>query len=263
MRFFPKVNTLKKSILLYRGIRYRKGHGVHSPFAFNLITKVIEEKCSYYSFQDIELLRKQLLYSEDPVSYPDRRNPEKMRKSTIGNLVKREAINRKRGELLFKLTNYFQSKRMIQLGPTMGISTLYMTAYASDIRCIAIESVPEFAAVACQVFSKTACNPIDLRIGSYQQLLPRALNELGKVDFIFFNALHEQEYNLELFKNCLPYVHDETLFVFNGIRMNKESRDYWKKICAHPQVTVSVDLYAMGLVFFNRKLHKRNYIVYF
>ena len=28
---------------MYRGIRYRKGFGVHSPFVFNLITKVIEE----------------------------------------------------------------------------------------------------------------------------------------------------------------------------------------------------------------------------
>lgn len=61
MRIIPKANTLRKGILLYRGIRYRKGFGVHSPFVFNLITKVIEERCQYYSFYDIELIRKQLL----------------------------------------------------------------------------------------------------------------------------------------------------------------------------------------------------------
>ena len=48
MQIIPKANTLRKSVLLYRGIRYRKGYGVHSPFVFNLITKVIEEHCSYY-----------------------------------------------------------------------------------------------------------------------------------------------------------------------------------------------------------------------
>ena len=57
MRIIPKANTLRKGILLYRGIRYRKGFGVHSPFVFNLITKVIEERCQYYSFYDIELIR--------------------------------------------------------------------------------------------------------------------------------------------------------------------------------------------------------------
>ena len=57
MRIIPKANSLRKGILLYRGIRYRKGFGVHSPFVFNLITKVIEERCQYYSFYDIELIR--------------------------------------------------------------------------------------------------------------------------------------------------------------------------------------------------------------
>ena len=67
MRIIPKANTLRKGILLYRGIRYRKGFGVHSPFVFNLITKVIEERCQYYSFYDIELIRKQLLFQDDEI----------------------------------------------------------------------------------------------------------------------------------------------------------------------------------------------------
>ena len=68
MRIIPKANTLRKGILLYRGIRYRKGFGVHSPFVFNLITKVIEERCQYYSFYDIELIRKQLLFQDDEIT---------------------------------------------------------------------------------------------------------------------------------------------------------------------------------------------------
>ena len=71
MRIIPKANTLRKGILLYRGIRYRKGFGVHSPFVFNLITKVIEERCQYYSFYDIELIRKQLLFQDDEITYPN------------------------------------------------------------------------------------------------------------------------------------------------------------------------------------------------
>ena len=77
MQIIPKANTLRKSVLLYRGIRYRRGYGVHSPFVFNLITKVIEERCSYYSFYDIELIRKQLLFRDDSITYPDRQQKGK------------------------------------------------------------------------------------------------------------------------------------------------------------------------------------------
>ncbi|WP_455632434.1 O-methyltransferase [Parabacteroides sp.] len=246
MQIIPKVNTLRKGALLYRCIRYRKGFGVHSPFVFNLITKVIEEKCSYYSFYDIELLRKQLLQTR-----------------SIGEIVKREAIRPKHGALLFRLTNYFKSKNILQIGTTMGLSTLYLTSYATGLRCIALENVPEFAAIARQAFAKEGRNPVDLRIGNYKDLLPQALNDINSLDFVFFNTLYEQQNNLWLFNECMKYAHNDTVFVIEGIKASRKMRELWEEICACPEVTVTLDLYSLGIVLFNKKLHKRDYIVYF
>ena len=240
MQILPKVNTLRKGSLLYRSIRYRKGFGVHSPFVFNLITKVIEEKCSYYSFYDIELLRKQLLFKEGEITYPDRQNKGKRKTRSISEIVKRESIRPKHGALLFRLANYFKSKNILQIGTTMGLSTLYLTSYATGLRCIALENVPEFATIARQAFAKEGRNPIDLRIGNYKDLLPQALNDINSLDFVFF-----------------------TVFVFEGIKASRKMRELWEEICACPEVTVTLDLYSLGIVLFNKKLHKRDYIVYF
>lgn len=263
MRILPRANTLRKSILLYRGIRYRRGYGVHSPFVFNLINKVIEEDCSYYSFYDIELIRKQLLFKDTIITYPDRQQKDKVRQRTIGQIVEREAIEPKHGALLFRLTNYFKSQHILQLGPSMGLSTLYLTSYAPDLKCIALENVPEFATIARIAFSKAARNPIDLRTGGYKELLPQALKDMEKVDFVFFNTLYEQQNNSWLFHECLKRVHEDTVFVFEGIKASRKMREFWQEVCAHPEVTVTVDLYSMGIVFFNSRLHKRDYIVYF
>ena len=235
MRIIPKANTLRKGILLYRGIRYRKGFGVHSPFVFNLITKVIEERCQYYSFYDIELIRKQLLFQDDEITYPDRQQKGKMRRRTIGRIF----------------------------GPSMGLSTLYLTSYASDLKCIALENVPEFASIARIAFGKAARNPVDLRVGSYKDLLPKALKDMEQLDFVFFNTLYEQQNNIWLFEECLKHVHGDTVFVFEGIKTSRKMREFWREVCCHPEVTVTIDLYSMGIVFFNKKLHKRDYIVYF
>lgn len=263
MQIIPKVNTLRKGVLLYRSIRYRKGFGVHSPFVFNLITKVIEEKCSYYSFYDIELVRKQLLFKEESITYTDRQQKGKKKSRTIGEITEREAIHPKQGALLFRLVNYFKVTHILQLGPSMGLSTLYLTSYASDLECIALESVPEYATIAQWVFNKAARNPVDLRTGSYKELLPRALEDMKRVDFVFFNTLYEQQDNLWLFNECIPYVHSDTVFVFEGIKANRRMREFWQEVTTHPEVTVTIDLYSMGIIFFNKRLHKRNYKVYF
>lgn len=263
MQIIPGSNTLRKGVLLYRGLRYRKGYGVHSPFVFNLITKVIEERCSYYSFQDIERMRKQLLFKEGLIAYPDRQHKGKLRQRTIGQIVEREGIKASHGALLFRLTNYFKSRHILQLGPTMGLSTLYLTSYAPDLKCIALENVPEFASISRMVFEKKARNPVDLRVGSYKELLPQALSDMGRIDFVFFNTLYEQHNNVWLFNECVKHIHEETVFVFEGIKESRKMREFWEEICAHPEVTVTIDLYSLGLVFFNKRLHKRDYIVYF
>lgn len=258
----PKANILKKGVLLYRSIRYRRGFGVHSPFVFNLITKVIEERCQYYSFYDIELIRRQLLFQKGEITYPDRRQKGKMRRP-IGRIVEREAIRPKHGALLFRLANYFKSKHILQLGPSMGLSTLYLTSYASDLKCIALENVPEFATIARIAFDKAARNPVDLRVGRYKDLLPKALDDMGQLDFVFFNTLYEQQNNGWLFEECLKHVHANTIFVFEGIKDSRKMREFWQEVCSHPEVTVTIDLYSMGIAFFNKKLHKKDYIVYF
>lgn len=263
MHILPKANALRKGILLYRGIRYRKGFGVHSPFVFNLITKVIEERCPYYRFSDIELIRKQLLFLDTRISYPDRRRNGRMRSRTIGQIVEEEAIRPKHGALLFRLAHYFKSRHILQLGPAMGISTLYLTSYAEGLTCIALENVPEFASIARITFEKAARNPIDLRVGNYRELLPTALAGMEQLDFVFFNTLYEQQNNNWLFEECLKRVHDDTIFVFEGIKASRRMREFWKSIPTHPEVTVTIDLYSMGLVLFNKRLHKRDYIVYF
>ena len=142
MQIIPKANTLRKSVLLYWGIRYRKGYGVHSPFVFNLITKVIEERCSYYSFYDIELIRKQLLFRDDSITYPDRQQKRKAPPpydrgdcGTRGNQAQARSLAFPPDELISS------RKTSFSWGRRWGLSTLYLTSYAPGLRCIALENI--------------------------------------------------------------------------------------------------------------------------
>ena len=140
MGLLPKKNTWRKTILFYRFLRYRKGFGVHSPFAFALITRVINERWGFYCYDDIELIRRQLVH-----------------KGSTG--VRRE-IKRSHGQLLFRVVNYFKPKQILQIGSPAGIATLYLTSYASDIQCIALEADAESARETAWCMRKYAHAPL-------------------------------------------------------------------------------------------------------
>jgi predicted O-methyltransferase YrrM len=245
-------------ILFQKNVHY-KGHGIHSPFVYNLITKVITERCPYYRFSDIELLRKQLLLKEDRLLLPYK---GRMRSHSVADLVAQKAIRPKQGALLFRLTHYFRSQNIVQIGASVGLSTLYLTSYAQNIKCITLEKLPACASIARWVYEKAARASINLREGDYPTLLPHVLEEMGGVDFVFFNTTQEPSL-AELFNICVKYTKADTVFVFKGIKDNRTMRRLWKTIRMHPEVTVTLNLYSMGIVFFNKKLHKRDYTVYF
>lgn len=264
MHLYPTKTTRRLGTRLYRRMRYRKGHGVHSPFVFNLITKVIEESLPFYRFNEIEQFRSELLKQCEFISYTEQKGEkEKQRINTIAKITKREAISQKQGMLLFRLANYFKCKRVIQLGTGVGISSLYLASYDSSMQCISIESTPAFASIAQNIQDKALNQVLDFRIGAYSEMLSQALEEMKQVDMVYFKCKEEQQQLLALFEQAMQYRHDETLFVFDGIKASKQMRQVWKEVCKHPSVTVTVDLYSMGLVFFNPKLHKRDYINYF
>jgi predicted O-methyltransferase YrrM len=240
----PESNALRKTVLLYRRILRHKGHGIHSPFVYNLITKVIEERNPYYRFSDIERLRRQL------------------RLCPATGRAAGKAIRPKQGALLFRLANYFRCRNILQIGASAGLSTLYLTSYAQGLKCVTLEKLPACAALAREVYAKGARTPVDLHIGDYKTLLPGILEEMQTLDLVFFNTPLE-DCNLYLFETCMAYTRAETVFVFKGIKENRAMRELWKTLRARPEVTVTVDLYSMGIVFLNRKLHKRNYAVYF
>ena len=262
MRSLSGLKLFRRGSLLYRGIRYRKGFGVHSPFVYNLITKVIEERCPYYRFQDIELYRKRLSYQGGRFTYPDTRRGGKPSSRSPRELTRREAIPPKVGALLFRMANYFKPKTILQLGTMTGISTLYLTSYARELRCVVLDDVPALEGIVRTTFAEKARCAMDLRVGDYRETLLPALADLGEVDFVFFHIYGRYDAGW-LFGKCLRHACEKTVFVLDGIRESLETRRFWDEVRACPEVTVTLDLYSLGIALLDKKLHKKNYIVYF
>ena len=70
---------------------------------------------------------------------------------------------------------------------------------------------------------------------------------------------HTYEATMAYFDVLANKFHEKSVLVIDDIHHSKEMERAWKNICADERVTSTIDLYQMGLVFFDKHYWKRNY----
>lgn len=228
----PRIYKLSRvgPRFLYK-VRHHRGHGIHSPFVFKLITRVVEEKTPYYKYKDIE-------------EHID--NQPQIGKYKIS----------KYDRLSFRLINYFETKKILEIGTNNGINTLFLTAPDSSIECAVVQHNREKAKRA-EMLYKNWNRSITLITG---EALPDA-NEKQDCIYIDLNS-----YN-ELPNNIIDYLrarsHEKTFIVVKGIRTNRKCKTLWRDISMMEERTAMLDFFNLGIVFFRKELYRWDYQISF
>jgi predicted O-methyltransferase YrrM len=242
--------------------RHFRGDGVHSPFVFRLINNVFREKNLYYIYNNVEKIRNSLLNDNKEIVIKDLGTGDNTKRK-ISDIARKSLKNEKYAQLLFRLVNQAKPDTILELGTSFGITTLYLASYNSKARCITIEGCPETLKIASNIFNTEKCNNIETHEGNINQLLPTILNDLEKIDFVFFDANHQEQATLDYFNLCLNKKGEKSVFVFDDIYWSKGMTKAWQKIKTHPSVRVSIDVFQMGIIYFDEELQKGDYILRF
>ena len=249
--------------LLYR-LKSTSEHGVHSPFVFDLVTNVIYNKSDFYAYKEIEALRTHLLESEKTIEFEDLgagslKTQSKKRK--IEEIVKYSVKPKKYSQLLFRLVNHFQPTQILELGTSLGITTSYLARANSKAKIISVEGSKEIAAIATENFSQLEIQNIEQLIGNFDDVLPSVLNKTEKLDFVFFDGNHQKQATLNYFKQCLNKANENSVFVFDDIYWSSGMKQAWQEIKNNKKVTVTIDLFFFGIVFFRKEQVKQHFII--
>lgn len=247
-----------KYIAHFFSARNTWGFGVHSPFLFHFTRFVLCEKYSYYIFGPIENIRASLKNDLRTINITDFGTGSN-RTETVAGIAGKSLKAAKYGQLLFRIIHYFKARNVLELGTSLGITTSYLASVSSEIRCISLEGCPEIGKIAKENIDKLSLKNVEIRIGNIDNTLSDAISETNKLDFVFIDANHQLEATLRYFELCLPKVHRDTVIVIDDIHRSKEMAMAWKKIKSYSQVTSSIDLFQLGIVFFNTDLHKKHY----
>jgi predicted O-methyltransferase YrrM len=236
--------------------RHRCGHGLHSPFVYDLVTKGFRRKTKAKELELADAILQVMRSDKRMINRAAFGAAGKQETVKAGAFVRRSSVSRKYGKLLYNLIAYFKPGTILELGSATGISAIYMAA-----RLVTVEGCRETAMIAQENVNRIGIKNVTVVNAPFEEVLPLVFFDLRKIDFAFFDGNHTFDATTDYFERCLPFTDENSIFIFDDIHWSEEMEKAWEKIKQHPSVSVSVDIYRMGLVFFRKGIEKQHFVI--
>jgi len=233
---------------------------------YDFVANLLNERYEYYDYQRIHSWKKAMSRNKiiiDVTSFGAGSSVTESKKRKIGKIISSGSISKRFGELLFRMVDFFSPAGILELGTSFGISTLYLSLPKRSAKIVTIEGCKKTAEWAYEAFNEFEIKNIELLVGKFSELIPEAIKILPSLDFVFFDGDHRKESTLSYFNECLKFVHNDSIFVFDDIHWSQGMEDAWIEIVANPKVTISIDIFRFGIVFFKKECQKEHFVVRF
>ena len=252
-----------KKYILYL-LKSKNIHSAQSPFLYEFLSKILYKNTNEKDYQKIELTRKKLLRSSKKIKIQDFGagsciNQNQTRK--IKDIAKNSSKRKKYSQLLHRIVKFYESKNILELGTSLGISSLYLAKGNKQAKVYTLEGCPETSKQAQLNFNFNNASNINLILGEFDSTLSNTLDKMKNIDLVFIDGNHQQNATISYFEKCLNYAHNDTIFIFDDIYWSIGMENAWKKIKSHSKTTLTIDLFHIGIVFIKSELSKENNII--
>lgn len=239
-------------------------HGVHSPFVFDLVTKCFYDKKNYPEYSILKNYRNSLLKNKNTIEVTDFGAGSRVFKSNtraINQIAKNAGISSKRATLLFRIVHYFQPKNILEIGTSLGLATSALSLGNKNSKIITLEGCTNTMAIAknqCQLQNLTNIEYVNTKFEDY--LINYQLSTIN-YQLIYFDGNHSKKATLAYFEFLLPTITNDSVWIFDDIHWSKDMENAWEIIKNHPKVTVTIDTYQWGIVFFRIEQEKEHFVI--
>ena len=237
-------------------------HGVHSPFVYHLITKCFYNKSKLEAYPLFSNYKNSLLKNKNIIKVTDLGAGSiamKQQERSVSSMAKNAGTTTNRAKLLFRVVSYFKCHTILELGTSLGIATHAMSLANPEASITTIEGCPHISEFTKNNFEKHQLNNVNLITGHFNDEIKKLTS--NKYDLIFFDGNHQKEATLNYFETLLQTAHNDSVFIFDDIYWSKNMTQAWEIIKNHPKVTVTIDTFYWGFVFFRKEQVNEHFVV--
>ncbi|MCQ2126090.1 MAG: hypothetical protein MJZ06_01435 [Bacteroidaceae bacterium] len=207
-----------------------KGFGVHSPWAYDLIEFVINEKWPYYAYDDLYPF-----WQKAPDWLPQ--------------------YPQSRDELMFRLVNRFNPAFILEVGTGAGVTTGYLASVNSKSNVVTIDNRHSSNKDVARNLKKI--KNIAYLTGNVMETLQDVIADTPRIDFV--HVAHTPDFR-EVVEQLLPVMGQDSVMVIQDMG-KKEKKEWWKQLIEDPRIGVTFQLSKLGILFFDHTKTKQHYVL--
>jgi predicted O-methyltransferase YrrM len=239
-----------------------RGHGIHSPFIYDFITRVMNDRTEYPEYAIVEKLRQALLKNDTLLSFDDYGAGSTVHRSnqrSIASIAKHSAKAPKFGQLLFRISRRYLPTNIVEMGTSLGVTSAYLGLGNKDARVFTLEGAAEVSKIARQNFEMVSAGNIRLVEGKFADTLPGVIKDLSSLDLVFVDGNHRLEPTVDYFRQMLSKINGDSILVFDDIHWSQEMEQAWDTIKQTKDVRCTIDLFFIGIVFFRPEFREKQH----
>ncbi len=227
-------------------------HSLQSPFLFELYQETIR-KIDGKGVVEFEYFRELLKNNNSEVTGHDpgagSRATYKGDK-TLGHIAKFSLSPKSTAHFLYLLVRHFQPETIIELGTSLGITTLYLAKGCEKGNVYTFEGNLMIATKALEIFNEAKAENIHLIKGDINETLPDFIGQCQRpVEFVFVDANHRKEAVLKYLNLLQPLLPKSAVLVIDDIRWSSEMYETWKQIIRTDLGQIYIDKFHFGVIF--------------
>ena len=211
-------------------LQCKSEYNIHSPFVYEFMCKVLNDSGSNRDYDTIYRIARLL--------------------------DKRKHINyklRKQSRLLYRMVSYFEPDSVVSFGKLSALNTAALALGHLQSKVYLEESADFLETLNLMgVVNVNLIQPEEFDSEHFKRL---------NTGFVFFSRDSFEEDTWDYLTDCLNHKTSESVFIFEGIHHTRDLEDAWEEIKENEDVSVTFDLYCVGVVFFREGIEKQDFVL--
>ena len=232
---------------------------MQSPMVYSIASLLLESKKRVRSFEIPEHWRRTCLSNESIISVQDLGSGSREGNSggsrSVAEIAKYSLSPPFKCKWLYELAQWWQPSHLLELGTSLGVSTLYLSMASPKAHLVTLEGSPAQAALAKDAFEQYASSPILCKVGAFHEVLPTLVGQPWEM--VFVDGHHDGEATLAYWDWVVQNSGSRCLMVFDDIYWSPSMTEAWLKI--QERSSLSLDFYHFGVVIQDSKIMRKQH----